>query len=154
MFPKSAFLTITKKPFKKWSPHFCDFFLSNSPFTELMPVRFLHSHDRNISRKFYHLGLMLNSYFRNSRCWRRNKNLLSRCKIHLEKECAGGSVPDLTSHLFLLLSSSGLRNFKWCLYLYSSGSGEQLWVLMWVKNVPHCKSFHIPSLGRNNWDLG
>lgn len=71
----------------------------------------------------------------------------------LEEECAEGSVLDLTSHLFLLLSSSGRRNFKWCLYLYSFGSGEQLWVLMWVKNVPRCKSFHIPSRGRNNWSM-
>lgn len=91
--------------------------------------------------------------FPRNRCWRRDKNLHSRWKTHLVKECAQGSLPDLTSHLFLLLSSSGRRNFKWCLYLYSSGSGEQLWVLMWVKNVPHCKSFHIPRHGRNNWGL-
>lgn len=63
------------------------------------------------------------------------------------KECAW------LDHLFLLLSSCWRRNVKWCLYLCSSGSREQVWVLMWVKNGPRCKSFHIPSHGRNNWSL-
>ena len=88
---------------------------------------------------------MLCFRFQSNRCWRkRQKSSRGRWENHLVQECAQGSPPDSTSHLFLLLSSSGRRNFKWCLYLCCSGSGEQRRVLMWVKNAPRRKSFHIP----------
>lgn len=107
-----------------------------------MPLRCLHPHITGTFPETYHLRLLL--YSKQQMPKKRQKPPQQMKNPFGERICAQGSVPRLNQPFVFGW------NINWCFYLYSSGSGEQLWVLMWVKNVPYCKSFHIPSHGRNN----
>lgn len=133
--------------------HFFPLDFPNSPFPELTPVQFLHPHmTRTLPETFTTSDWCCVSAFRATDAEERDKKpFRGRWETHLVQECVQGSLPDSTSHLFLLLSSSGRRNFKWCLYLCCSGSGEQRRVLMWVKNALRRKSFHIPKVELEMW---
>lgn len=70
-----------------------------------------------------------------------NLTTSDRCSVRFSRRQMKNSSVEECARGRALSSSSGLRNFKWCLYLYSSGSAVHCWIWTWLRNASAVNPF-------------